>query len=167
DKITDGAGDSSLDGNEGNDVLIGGAGEDYLDGGEGNDLLKGESDNDALWGGAGKDRLLGGDGADEPRGDEGNDKLVGGAGAATFLYTGIDNGRDRIIGFEDGTDLIDARHLHVTTAGGFASTADFVAAAVSNSGGNAVIDLSVLNNADGRIIIIGAAGDIDANDFLF
>ena len=55
---------SYIDGQGGDDVLIGGAGKDHLMGGAGNDTLIGGAGNDTLIGGAGSDTLTGGTGAD-------------------------------------------------------------------------------------------------------
>ena len=76
-----------LDGNVGNDVLIGGAGDDTLDGGEG---------NDSLTGGAGNDWLVGAEGSDTLTGGEGSDRF--------FLVAGF--GPDLITDFEDGVDFL-------------------------------------------------------------
>lgn len=80
----------------GNDVIRGGAGNDTISGGTGNDRLFGDAGNDRLMGDAGNDRLSGG---------KGNDVLIGGAGADQFLF-GKADGRDRIVDFEQGQDLL-------------------------------------------------------------
>ncbi|MBD2200227.1 MULTISPECIES: calcium-binding protein [Calothrix] len=78
----------------GSDVLIGGLGQDSLDGGDGNDYLYGGKGKDTLIGGAGKDTLLGGLGddiligvnlADDQPGQLERDTLIGGAGNDTFV----------------------------------------------------------------------------------
>ena len=83
-------GDDVLNGNEGidtleadlgNDTLNGGEGDDFLYGGEGNDVLNGDEGNDSLSGEAGDDSLNGGDGNDGLTGGTGNDVLNGGAGS--------------------------------------------------------------------------------------
>ncbi|MEM8616118.1 MAG: calcium-binding protein [Pseudomonadota bacterium] len=60
----------TLNGQRGNDRLIGGAGDDILIGG---DVLSFSAESDVLEGGAGDDILRGGVGADELFGDEGHD----------------------------------------------------------------------------------------------
>ena len=64
--------------------LAGTAGNDTLTGTNGADLLLGQAGNDTLNGGAGSDRLLGGVGNDVLNGGDGNDRLVGGPGSDTL-----------------------------------------------------------------------------------
>lgn len=54
----DAAGDVTLTGSDGSDILVGGAGNDTLYGGDGNDILYGGAGNDTLYGGAGADRFV-------------------------------------------------------------------------------------------------------------
>jgi|GEM_PF-1097054 len=95
--------------------LYGRAGDDVLSGGAGNDILKGEGDNDSLSGGAGDDNLFGGDGNDVLIGGSRNDYLSGGAGADTFVFA-AGWGADRLVGFEDGQDILDVSALDITFA---------------------------------------------------
>jgi Ca2+-binding RTX toxin-like protein len=53
------AGNDTLLGGDGNDVLLGQRGNDSLDGGAGNDYLEGNEGNDSIHGGAGNDILIG------------------------------------------------------------------------------------------------------------
>jgi len=73
------AGADVLVGGRGVDTLSGGDGEDDLAGGDGNDVLSGDNDADFLDGGAGDDNLAGDSGADTLVGGDGNDILVGDA----------------------------------------------------------------------------------------
>lgn len=81
----------------GNDLITGNAGANNLQGALGNDTLFGGAGNDTLSGGAGNDRLVGG---------AGNDVLGGGLGADRFVF-GRNQGNDRIIDWQDGTDVIE------------------------------------------------------------
>lgn len=54
----------SLNGDEGDDLLIGSSSSDSLSGGDGNDTLRGNAGDDYLYGGTGTNRLYGGDGND-------------------------------------------------------------------------------------------------------
>jgi Ca2+-binding RTX toxin-like protein len=91
------AGDLSMFGLAGDDVLGSITVNDLIDGGDGNDTiwgdypgytpisgsdwLEGGSGNDVLRGGAGDDRLVGGSGNDQLFGDDGNDLMIGSTGA--------------------------------------------------------------------------------------
>ena len=72
---------NGLQGEGGNDLLLGGDSEDVLDGGEGNDELMGLASHDLLQGGAGEDHLVGLAGDDDLKGGDGPDALGGGAGS--------------------------------------------------------------------------------------
>ncbi|MDF0732290.1 retention module-containing protein [Pseudomonas entomophila] len=68
---------NTLNGSNGDDVLLAGAGNDTLNGGNGHDVLVGGAGDDKLYGGDGDDLLIGG---------PGNDLLDGGAGNDTASY---------------------------------------------------------------------------------
>lgn len=106
DKMNGGAGDDYLNGRGGTDVLVGGNGNDILQGGGGNDRLLGNAGRDSLFGGVGKDSLYGGAGRDILEGGKGNDILSGGANADVFIFTKND-GRDRIVDFQDNIDVLE------------------------------------------------------------
>jgi Ca2+-binding RTX toxin-like protein len=82
-----------VNGEAGNDSLVGSVSLDSLSGGDDNDTLEGNGDNDTLDGGNGNDSLNGGDGNDSLVGGAGNDTLIGGTGIDT-LNGG--NGNDNI-----------------------------------------------------------------------
>lgn len=67
-----------VDGQEGNDTLIGGLGNDKLLGGSDDDEIFGNEGDDSLWGGEGNDRIFADSGNDVILGNEGNDTLSGG-----------------------------------------------------------------------------------------
>ncbi|MEL7098220.1 MAG: calcium-binding protein [Pseudomonadota bacterium] len=105
-------GNDTLFAGSGSDTLLGGAGEDALFGQSGANVLNGQGGNDTINGGSGDDRLLGGNGDDTLKAGEGADILRGDAGADVFEFssvaeTGTGSTRDRILGWEDGADLID------------------------------------------------------------
>ena len=83
--------------------------DDQLQGDSANNIIVGLSGNDELDGLAGNDRLIGSAGDDRLNGGEGNDILIGQADADTFIFNGSSgqNELDRIIDFEDGTDMIE------------------------------------------------------------
>jgi Ca2+-binding RTX toxin-like protein len=78
DQVTDSTSlPSVVDGDAGDDRLIGGAASDALRGGDGSDTLLGREGVDALEGGHGPDRLHGNQSGDVLHGDDGDDVLVG------------------------------------------------------------------------------------------
>ncbi|MBY6030049.1 type I secretion C-terminal target domain-containing protein, partial [Halomonas sp. DP8Y7-1] len=102
DNLGDGRDDgaaNTLDGGEGDDLLIGGAGADTLIGGVGNDTLIGGKGNDTLQGGDGDDVLAGG---------KGNDIIDLGSGADILAWSQGDAGTngapavDTVTGFTVG-----------------------------------------------------------------
>ncbi len=92
----------SVDGGDGNDVILGGAGHESLFGGAGNDTLFGGKGDDLLHGGDGNDYLSGGPGRNALYGDDGNDQIF----ALNSLPDTIDggNGFDREKG--DSADFL-------------------------------------------------------------
>ncbi|WP_170134997.1 calcium-binding protein [Acuticoccus kandeliae] len=202
----------TLHGDEGSDIIIAGAGRDRVYGGEdgdlvyglqGNDKIFGEAGDDILDGGAGRDFVSGGDGNDVIVTGLGNDTMLGGEGSDRFLVLGgdvtlagfdtssgpivgdgvIETGRDRIIGFEKGVDVIDLsafmnnNPLIPDPNIPVYSFADHIQPALSASAlGWLVIDLSLIKgNADndlddvdgaGTIIVVGLRyADVEESDF--
>ncbi|WP_150287336.1 Hint domain-containing protein [Rhabdaerophilum calidifontis] len=98
-------GNDEINGNGGADILFGFGGNDVLNGGTGNDVLFGGSGKDTLRGGAGDDYLDGGAGKDVLNGGTGDDILVGGAGGDKFVF-GSNFGGDIILDFS-ASDAID------------------------------------------------------------
>ncbi len=119
DKFFSGDGNDFVSGDSGRDKLWGGKGQDTLFGVDGNDTLVGGKGHDALWGGKGDDRLIGG---------KGHDMLKGQAGADTFVFDGaINESRDRIVHFQNGTDVIEVQNatmanVHITSVDAGIST---------------------------------------------
>jgi Ca2+-binding RTX toxin-like protein len=77
-------GNDAVNGLGGNDDLFGGIGNDSISGGAGNDYIQGDTGNDVLNGNDGNDTVLGGIGIDTLLGGAGNDTFVGGAGNDTM-----------------------------------------------------------------------------------
>ncbi|MEP3247441.1 MAG: Ig-like domain-containing protein [Sneathiella sp.] len=110
DSMTGGAGDDVMYGDSGNDgenggddTMEGGAGNDQMLGEGGDDLLRGDAGDDEMSGGAGNDELRGGEGRDDVSGDSGDDLMYGGAGNDTM--SGGD-GNDTMMG-DGGDDSMD------------------------------------------------------------
>jgi Ca2+-binding RTX toxin-like protein len=77
-------------GGAGNDTLSGGSGADLLFGQADNDTLLGKGGADLLFGGAGNDTLTGGDGDDQIFGEAGNDRMIWNPGDDSDLMEGGD-----------------------------------------------------------------------------
>ncbi len=71
-------------GGEDNDTIYGGAGNDWLNGQMGNDTIYGDDGDDGIEGGAGNDTIYGGAGNDTITDDDGTKALYGGDGDDTF-----------------------------------------------------------------------------------
>jgi Ca2+-binding RTX toxin-like protein len=124
------AGDNTLNGTAGNDLIRGYNGNDTINGSDGNDLiyggagtdtLNGQSGNDHLYGGVGDDTLNGGTGNDFLNGEVGNDILNGGADD-DILRGGL--GNDTLTGGA-GKDLFLWQRGDLNTAGGRDIVRDF------------------------------------------
>ncbi len=138
-------------GGNGNDLLRGtGPGAHRFDGDAGNDTLEGGDGDDVLNGGADKDRLVGGAGNDTLDGGISNDLLIGGSGQNTLTggagydIFGIRGGP----GQDDILDLnvrMDKIRIDLTIARNFA-TLDAVTSTY-NEGGWGIIEF-----ADGHVV---------------
>ncbi|MEG3858602.1 CAP domain-containing protein [Microcoleus sp. herbarium12] len=82
------AGDDTLVGDAGNDLIVGGSGSDSLLGDPGNDVIYGGRDSDSMYGGLGADQLFGGKGDDYLVSGFDTDTLTGGGGSDTFGLIG-------------------------------------------------------------------------------
>ncbi|WP_299930330.1 calcium-binding protein [uncultured Pelagimonas sp.] len=84
DIIDGGADNDSIIGLDGADELIGGSGEDTLRGGAGDDTIDGGSSGDEIRGGSGDDYIDGNSGGDDIRGESGDDTILGGSASDTI-----------------------------------------------------------------------------------
>lgn len=75
---------ATIDGGDGNDMVIGSDLADTIRGGAGDDDLFGGDGDDRIFGDGGHDWLVGEDGNDTLDGGDGNDRLTGMAGADTY-----------------------------------------------------------------------------------
>jgi Ca2+-binding RTX toxin-like protein len=105
DLLNGGTGDDRLFGDEGNDTLFGASGADFLKGSLGDDLLSGGEEGDTLLGDSGKDTLLGDGGDDFLDGGADADLMFGGSGSDIFVLA-AEEGADTILDFADGQDLL-------------------------------------------------------------
>lgn len=113
------AGDDTIYVGRGSDTVLGGTGNDTIWGGIGTQLLSGDSGNDVIHAGTGDMILLGGTGNDTLYGGQGTDYLSGGSGA-DWLYAGAGNetleggsGRDTFafVNGVSGKDVITDFHI--------------------------------------------------------
>lgn len=79
---------TQLNGQRGNDTLVGGSGTDTLNGGDGNDTLVGGSGNETLIGGDGNDAVDGNQGADVAFLGAGNDRFTWDPGDGSDVVEG-------------------------------------------------------------------------------
>ena len=143
-----------LDGGAGNDTLDGGNGSDVLDGNAGNDRLLGGNGTDTLNGGPGNDTLDGGNGPDTLNGGPGNDLLIGGNGPDLFV-SNAGFGEDIITDFSNED--------RIQFASGLFESPQAVLAASRQVGADTVITLD-LNNT---ITLQGVQlSSLRADDFL-
>ena len=125
-----------LRGTDGAETLVGGSGADRIEGLAGDDLLSGGGGDDVLVGGGGDDRLYGDGGAD------------------SFVYSAEAFGRDRIVDFEDGTDVLEFHRLQWSDL-----------SVRNNADGDAVIQVTGTNDA---VVLEGVdAALVGQDDFLF
>jgi Ca2+-binding RTX toxin-like protein len=98
-------GSDSLQGQDGDDLVLGGAGSDELSGQMGDDTLRGGEGNDTLLGGMGQDLADGDAGDDWLAGGEGNDTLAGGSGSDTLDGNAGDDRLSGLVGQDDDSHV--------------------------------------------------------------
>ncbi|MEO0891585.1 MAG: calcium-binding protein [Pseudomonadota bacterium] len=143
DEINGNGGMDQIEGGDGDDTLSGGAENDDLHGDFGDDHLMGDDGDDTLSGHFGDDLLEGGDGDDSMIGGQGDDTLDGGAGDdALHGYHG-----DDVLRGGEGQDSL------------FGSLGDDVLHGLSETGeDDGVVDY--LNGGEGDDLITAGANDI-------
>ena len=164
----------AINGLGGDDVLQGENGRDTLSGGDGDDTIGGDNGADFLLGGEGEDILAGGDGADRIEGNLSDDLIAGGrgddslfAGAGNDTLNG-DSGNDRLRG-GNGNDNLRGNSGNDFIQGNAGN--DFIFGGFGNDnllGGNG---RDTLNGGIGNDTLNGGAGDDElqggiGNDFL-
>lgn len=167
----------NLIGSDFQDILTGDDFANELTGEAGNDILEGQGGNDILFGSQGRDELFGDAGEDVLIGGAGGDDLYGGAHVDVFVFENVGDsavtgvGRDRIMDFQQGLDLIDLSALGIED---FIFQAAFTGGGTSEVryqgvGGNTKtlvqIDIDGDGNADSAIIIDNDFFNLKADDF--
>lgn len=171
------AGNDRLSGNLGNDMLKGGAQNDTLFGGADNDRLYGEDGYDTLFGDDGDDLLTGGAGSDTLLGGAGKDRLTGGLGSDSFRFNSLQDsgiaplGRDWILDFNRGEDIIDLTWVDGSYNDSFALVEAFSGAArqmvIRTTASDSIVQLDSDGDriADMAFVVKGVT-TLDASDFL-
>lgn len=114
-----------INGNNGNDTVIGGDGDDWIHGGDGDDVIYGGAGDDWIAGQAGSDTIYGDDGDDTIYGsDYGGSTIYGGNGDDTIYCSGGGN----LLTGGAGNDLfvVDRYNFGATSAAELASTANII-----------------------------------------
>ncbi|MBM79750.1 MAG: hypothetical protein CMJ78_04040 [Planctomycetaceae bacterium] len=160
------SGDVTLNGEDGNDTLLGAAGSGKLDAGAGDDSLRGFNGDDTLLGGAGNDILRGNGGNDVLDGADGNDDLRG-QGSQDTIDAGA--GNDTVDG-GIGNDVIDGGDGDDVLTGD--SGTDEINGGLGNDTLDGMSGNDTLDGGDGDDLLLGKAGDDemsggDGNDVLF
>jgi Ca2+-binding RTX toxin-like protein len=123
--VDGGAGNDTVVGSDGPDLISGGEGNDTLSGGGGDDRIVGDHGNDTMNGGAGDDTLVwnNGDGTDVINGDDGRDDVeVNGSPTAGDVFTVQPNGsrikfdRTNLVPFT--LDIGSSETMHANGLGG-------------------------------------------------
>ena len=127
-----------LFGGSGIDTIVGRTGDDYISGGDDNDRLYGSNGNDTLYGGNGNDTIYGQNGNDFVNGQAGNDSIHGG------------NGDDSLYGAA-GNDTINGN-----------AGLDRINGGNGNDYLNGGTDRDIISGSNGDDVLLGEAG----NDYL-
>jgi Ca2+-binding RTX toxin-like protein len=123
--VDGGAGNDTVNGSDGPDLILGGEGNDVLSGGGGDDRVVGDRGADTMNGGSDDDTLVwnNGDGTDVVNGDDGRDDVeVNGAPAAGDVFTVQPNGarikfdRTNLVPFS--IDIGSSETMHANGLGG-------------------------------------------------
>ncbi len=176
DTIRGGAGADYIDGATGDDLLFGdadpdrifgGAGSDTIHGGDADDQLYGQDGDDAIHGDAGDDQLFGASGQDQLHGGAGNDLLMAGGGIVNQLFG--DEGDDRLIGSDDGSDdpnLLDTTYFGDILVGGAGDDtiyglggADIIDGGAGEDWVDGGVRGDLIRGGSGRDVIYGAQGN--------
>lgn len=159
DKLMGGDLDDILWGGRNDDFILGRSGDDLCNGNLGNDTCYGEEGNDVVRGGQGDDILYGNEGNDIIIGDFGFDRLIGGTGADEFILrsqTADDNAAnaDRILDFNA------AEGDRIKIAG--AESLDSIAVAAVDINSDSIGDTAIIDSSDR---VLGVVMSVDAATF--
>jgi Ca2+-binding RTX toxin-like protein len=141
---------AKINGNNGDNTLVGTRFADKIKGNDGDDTIRGKGGDDKLKGGADNDVIFGNKGNDKIFGGSGDDDLTGGSGRDGFYFKfSLLSGKDFIQDFHPGEDK-----LYISRAFGFDTVQDFLDAG-HPSGGDTPFDLSGTGDENLQIILLG------------
>lgn len=161
----------NIDGGAGNDTVLGSNGADLLRGGDGNDFVDGQQGNDTAFLGAGDDVFQWdpGDGSDAVEGQDGNDRMLfNGSGGAEIFTASANGGRvlftrnlGNIVMDLDDVEIIDLNALGNTdtTIVNDLTGTDLVeinvrqAGRIGGAAGDGAADVVIINGTSGNDII--------------
>lgn len=153
---------SRLDGDDGNDVLMGGAGNDTLNGDAGNDYLNGGAGNDLLNGGTGNDYYIVDSSLDQivEAADGGFDSVV--SSANYTLSSNVENlflGGEATVGTgNNGDNYMVANQSLATTLNGLDGN-DYLIGGAGNDTINGGAGNDYLDGRGGNDLLVGGAGN--------
>ncbi|WP_371223845.1 Hint domain-containing protein [Roseovarius sp. 2305UL8-3] len=147
----------TVDGGDGNDIIMTGDDADFVMGGAGNDTINAGIDDDSVVGQDGDDLIIGSHGSDTLRGGQGDDTIYGGFGTDPIPGTlgeepdatdpVPENGQDSIIGGA-GNDVIFGEDDDDTLLGG-----------IGNDTIDGGVDDDSIRGQDGDDVLIGGQGN--------
>ena len=160
DTITGSRDNDTINGDNGDDSLIGGLGNDLFDGGEGDDTMAGDGGNDTMLGNIGNDSAQGGDGDDVVFGNLGNDTLGGDSGNDT-ISGGFGND---VLNGNSGDDLLAGGQDNDKLLGG--SGSDSLDGDTGDDTLRGQSDNDFIKGGDGDDMVFGNSGDdvVDGGD---
>lgn len=152
---------NTMTGNAGNNTIDGGDGTDILSGLGGDDNLVGGNDADTLDGGAGNDYLTGGNDADTLDGGTGIDTMVGNLGDDVYIITSATKTIIEALG--EGVDEVRSSLTHTLAAN--VENLTLTGSSPVNGFGNGLVNIiqgngaaNTLDGAAGNDTLIGGAG---------
>ena len=160
-----------INGNAGNNILVGTGLSDIINGRAGNDVLIGLGGNDDLFGGLGRDVLIGGRGNDLLNGGLGADVMLGGLGDDTYVVNQVGD-----LVFEDENEGVDTvrssisytlgdnlNNLTLTGAANRTGVGNDLGNEINGNAGNNILfglgGNDLINGGAGRDTIIGGTGN--------
>ncbi|MBY5281039.1 M10 family metallopeptidase C-terminal domain-containing protein, partial [Anabaena sp. PCC 7938] len=143
--VNTGAGNDSIIGTVGNNVINTGAGNDTINGGDGNDTINGGAGNDTLIGGLGTDTITDGTGNDIYKYFATAESQVG---VTRDIFTDFTSGVDKIDFSSIDADILLAGNQAFTFIGSAAFNGSGPQVRFSTSGGNLFLQAEI--NGDGN-----------------